>query len=89
MQAIIEHYFEERLTLSPGDGAPPELRHAIDETLSLLDSGKLRVAAHIENEWVVDQWLKKAILLAFRLYPNQVITMGGTSSCYDKIPLKY
>ena len=59
MQAIIEHYFKERLTLSPGDGAPPELRHAIDETLSLLDSGKLRVAAHIENEWVVDQWLKK------------------------------
>lgn len=88
MQAIIEHYFEERQTLNP-ENHPPELHHAIDETLSLLDQGKLRVANHIENEWVVDQWLKKAILLAFKIYPNQVITMGGNSSCYDKIPLKY
>lgn len=88
MQAIIEQYYEERQTLSP-DTAPAELRQAVDEILSLLDRGKLRVAAHVDDHWVVDQWLKKAILLAFKLYPNQVITMGGTSACYDKIPLKY
>ncbi|MCX7091189.1 MAG: 2,3,4,5-tetrahydropyridine-2,6-dicarboxylate N-succinyltransferase [Legionellales bacterium] len=88
MQDIIEHYFEERHTLKH-DNTPPELREAIEETLSLLDKGKLRVATPVKNQWIVDQSLKKTILLAFRLYPNHVMSMGETSVCFDKIPLKY
>ena len=88
MQNIIEQYFEERHALKPNN-APQELRTAIEEVLSLLDKGKVRVACPVGDQWIVDQTLKKAILLAFRLYPNQVISRGETSVCFDKIPLKY
>lgn len=88
MQEIIEHYFEERHSIKPSN-APPELRSTIEEIFSALDKGKVRVATQIGTQWRVDQSLKKAILLAFRLYPNHVISMGETSVCFDKIPLKY
>ncbi len=86
MQSIIEHYFEERHTLKPDQG-PSELRQTVDEVMALLDQGKLRVAEPINEQWTVHEWLKKAILLAFKLYPTQI--MGGASPNYDKIPLKY
>jgi len=65
-----------------------ELRTAIDEAISLLDAGRVRVAEKIDDEWQVNQWLKKAVLLSFRLADNRLIT-GQHSSFYDKVPMKY
>jgi len=70
------------------------IRDAITKTLNSLDAGKLRVAEKINNQWVVHQWVKKAILLSFRLNDMQLITGApGTTeeqSCwYDKVPSKF
>ncbi|MFA9387317.1 MAG: 2,3,4,5-tetrahydropyridine-2,6-dicarboxylate N-succinyltransferase [Methyloceanibacter sp.] len=66
------------------------VRDAVEEVLNLLDKGELRVAEKIDNEWVVHEWLKKAILLSFRLHdPHR---MGGgpeDSSWWDKVPVKF
>lgn len=87
LQHIIEQAFEQRLTLTP-DKAPIEVTQAVSEVLTRLDDGKLRVAEKIDNLWVVHQWIKKAVLLSFRLYENQVIE-GGFCQFYDKVPLKF
>ena len=84
---IIERYFEERNTLSP-ETASSELVNVVNDTIADLDAGHLRVAEKINGAWVVHQWVKKAILLAFRLYPNHV-NDAGFCQFYDKIPLKY
>ncbi len=83
----IEEAFEIRQDLSP-DRSPPEIRMAVDETLDQLDKGHLRVAEKINGEWQVHQWLKKAVLLSFRLNPNEVI-QTELSQFYDKVPLKF
>lgn len=87
LKALIENSFEQRQTLSP-ETAPKELLNAVDEVLSMLDQGKLRVAEKINSDWIVHQWLKKAVLLSFRLYPNQVLD-AGFCQFYDKVPLKF
>ncbi|KTC78970.1 2,3,4,5-tetrahydropyridine-2,6-dicarboxylate N-succinyltransferase [Legionella cherrii] len=87
LQSIIEHAFEQRQTLSI-DTASEELITAVNEVLSCLDSGQYRVAEKINEQWVVHQWIKKAVLLSFKLYPNQVID-SGFCQFYDKVPLKY
>lgn len=87
LQPIIEQAFDQRQTLTI-DTATPELLAAIDEVLSCLDSGQYRVAEKINNEWVVHQWIKKAVLLSFKLSPNQIID-AGFCQFYDKVPLKY
>lgn len=65
-----------------------ELREAVSETLELLNRGELRVAEPSSSGWRVNDWVKKAILLSFRLNSNQVMNLGGMPY-YDKIPLKY
>jgi 2,3,4,5-tetrahydropyridine-2-carboxylate N-succinyltransferase len=87
LQTIIEQAFEQRQTLSI-DNASSELIASVNEVLSCLDSGQYRVAEKINNEWIVHQWIKKAVLLSFRLFPNQVID-SGFCQFYDKVPLKY
>jgi 2,3,4,5-tetrahydropyridine-2-carboxylate N-succinyltransferase len=87
LQTIIEEAFEHRQTLSMTT-AKPELIAAIDEVLSCLDNGQYRVAEKINEEWIVHQWIKKAVLLSFKLFPNQVID-SGFCQFYDKVPLKY
>ncbi len=87
LQEIIESSFEQRQELSP-EQAPKALKEAVQEVLSCLNSGQFRIASKIDNEWVVHQWLKKAVLLSFRLFPNQVID-AGFCQFYDKVPLKY
>lgn len=87
LQTIIEQAFEHRQSLTMNT-ATPELIAAIDEVLSCLDNGQYRVAEQINNEWVVNQWIKKAVLLSFKLFPNQVID-SGFCQFYDKVPLKY
>jgi 2,3,4,5-tetrahydropyridine-2-carboxylate N-succinyltransferase len=69
------------------------VRTAVTETLALLDAGKARVAEKVDGAWVVRQWLKKAVLLSFRLNPNAVMhaaTMGGAiGPWWDKVPNKF
>ena len=87
LKAIIEDAFENRDALSPSS-APDEVRKAVAEAIDLLNSGKARVAEKIAGEWVVHQWLKKAVLLFFRLHNNDIID-GGETQYFDKVPLKY
>ena len=87
LQHVIEEQFEQRQTLSPTN-ASPEITNAIEEVIAGLDNGNFRVAEKIDNEWVVHQWLKKAILLSFKIYPNQVID-AGFCQFYDKLSLKF
>lgn len=82
MQSIIENAWENRQSLSPATTG--EIRDAVESALLKLDSGQLRVAQKQGSEWLVNQWVKKAVLLSFRLYDNQ--PMDG---CYDKVPLKF
>ncbi|HCW6766748.1 TPA: 2,3,4,5-tetrahydropyridine-2,6-dicarboxylate N-succinyltransferase [Legionella pneumophila] len=87
LQALIEQAFENRQNLSLNT-ASSDLINAINEVLSGLDNGQFRVAEKINGEWTVHQWLKKAVLLSFKLFPNQIID-AGFCQFYDKIPLKY
>jgi 2,3,4,5-tetrahydropyridine-2-carboxylate N-succinyltransferase len=87
IQNLIEEYFEQRADLSPAR-APIDLLNAINEVIHLLDEGKIRVAEKQGDSWVVNKWIKKAVLLAFKLFPNQVME-GGFCQFYDKIPPKF
>ena len=67
-----------------------DVREAVNDTLELLDEGKVRVAEKINGEWTVNQWLKKAVLLSFRLNDNQTIPGGPAESMYwDKVRPKF
>jgi 2,3,4,5-tetrahydropyridine-2,6-dicarboxylate N-succinyltransferase len=87
LESIINNYFTQRNELSPTN-SPKELSDALAHILDELNLGKLRVAENINNTWVVNQWVKKAILLSFKLYPNE-ITDAGYCQFYDKLPLKF
>ena len=78
---VIEAAWEERANLKPAQA----LRDAVEEAIAGLDSGKLRVAEKIDGRWVTHQWLKKAVLLSFRLQDNRVID----KRYYDKVPSKF
>ncbi|HEX5160473.1 MAG TPA: 2,3,4,5-tetrahydropyridine-2,6-dicarboxylate N-succinyltransferase [Steroidobacteraceae bacterium] len=87
LAATIDEHFERRADLS-AKNAPPALRHAIEESIELLDSGRARVAEKKGGQWTVNQWLKKAVLLYFRTHDN-VIHDAGYTRFFDKVPLKY
>ena len=88
MKDIIEAAFEDRTHITP-DLASKEVRQAVDEAIHLLDSGKARVAEQKGiGEWQVNEWLKKAVLLSFRL-ENNVPLSSGFTQYYDKVPSKY
>jgi 2,3,4,5-tetrahydropyridine-2-carboxylate N-succinyltransferase len=89
LQAIIEDAFERRADINPST-ATPELRDAITNIMADLDSGKLRVASRKgdSQEWETHQWLKKAVLLSFRLDDN-VLMDGGCTKYFDKVPPKF
>ncbi len=87
LQTIIEETFERREALTPA-GASVPVRAAIEEALALLESGDLRVAEKRGGRWVVNQWLKKAVLLSFRIEENRTID-GGFARFYDKVPTRY
>ncbi|WDE10442.1 2,3,4,5-tetrahydropyridine-2,6-dicarboxylate N-succinyltransferase [Thalassomonas haliotis] len=86
-QKIIEQAFENRANITPKT-VSDEVKQAVLDTLALLNTGQARVAEKIAGEWVVHQWLKKAVLLSFRIWDNQVID-GAESKYFDKVPLKY
>ncbi len=87
LQDTIETYFDNRQTLSPNN-VPTVLLQALEEVITGLDNGHLRVAEKINDQWITHQWLKKAILLSFRIYPNKVID-AHFSQFYDKLALKF
>jgi 2,3,4,5-tetrahydropyridine-2,6-dicarboxylate N-succinyltransferase len=83
----IEAAWEGRGALNAGN-APRGLRDAVEEVIAGLDAGRLRVAEKKGAEWVTHQWIKKAVLLSFRLEDNRVIEGGGTRY-YDKVASKF
>src|SRR5512141_1604086 len=87
LQHTIELAFDRRAELSPGS-ADPKIRDAVEQALAALDAGRLRVAEKINGKWVTHEWLKKAVLLSFRLNDNQVMP-GGSTQYYDKVPTKF
>ena len=89
LQNIIEDAFERRADINPSN-ASEELKDAIASVLSDLDTGKLRVASRKgdSQEWETHQWLKKAVLLSFRLQDN-VLMDGGCTQYFDKVPPKF
>jgi 2,3,4,5-tetrahydropyridine-2-carboxylate N-succinyltransferase len=87
LQAAIEGAFESRATITP-QSASNEVRAAVESVLDLLDAGELRVAEKQGGAWRVHEWLKKAVLLSFRIAENTAISAGALNF-YDKVPLKY
>ena len=87
LRATIEAAFERRADLTPRN-LTPALAAALEECLRLLDSGQQRVAEPRDGGWVVNEWLKKAVLLYFRTHDNHAIDAGFTRF-FDKVPLKY
>ncbi len=83
LKEIIEQAFENKILSTQNT----DIKNAVEETLSILDSGKLRVCDKINGVWQVNQWVKKAILLSFRLNNNCLIS-SGIHKYFDKVPLK-
>lgn len=87
LETIVNAAWEARDGVSAATKGPA--REAVDAALSLLDAGKLRVAERIDGAWRVNQWLKKAVLLSFRLNDNEMIAGApGGSAWWDKVPVK-
>ena len=87
LESIINENFENRVNLTPAS-ASKALKDAVHEAIAGLDHGAFRVAEKKNGEWVVNQWLKKAVLLSFILGKNTVI-QGGFTNYYDKVPIKF
>ena len=89
LKSIIENAFEIRAEINPKN-APKEIKDAVDEVLNNLNNGSLRVATRIKDsqEWETHQWIKKAVLLSFRLYDNEVMKSGYTNY-FDKVNSKF
>jgi 2,3,4,5-tetrahydropyridine-2-carboxylate N-succinyltransferase len=89
LSATIDRAFEERDGISTSTRG--EIRDAVETSLNLLDTGKVRVAERgADGNWTVNQWLKKAVLLSFRLNPMEIVKGGpGESSWWDKVPSKF
>ncbi len=89
LQQTIEEAFENRGDISPSS-ASAEVRAAVEEAIDMLDSGKARVAEQRGvGDWVVNEWLKKAVLLSFRLQDNAPMEGGGFMRYYDKVATKF
>lgn len=87
LEAAINAAWEDRATVTSASAA---VREVVEAALELLDSGKARAAEKVEGQWQVNQWLKKAVLLSFRLNDNAVIEHGsGGAPAYDKVPSKF
>ena len=89
LQNIIEGAFEDRANINPSN-ASREVKEAVASVIADLDSGKLRVASRVgaSQDWETHQWLKKAVLLSFRLDDN-VLLDGGCTQYFDKVPAKF
>lgn len=87
LESTINKAFENRNTIGP-ETVSDEIKAAVKETLVLLDSGEARVAEKKNGDWVVNQWLKKAVLLSFRISDNRIME-GGSTRYFDKVETKF
>jgi 2,3,4,5-tetrahydropyridine-2-carboxylate N-succinyltransferase len=87
LQAAIDNAYEARAQLTPRT-TPGKLRTAVENAIDLLNDGALRVAQPEGGRWHVNEWLKKAVLLSFRINDNAAMPAGALNF-YDKVPLKY
>jgi 2,3,4,5-tetrahydropyridine-2,6-dicarboxylate N-succinyltransferase len=87
LRSLVEGAFEDRQSI--GVSTKGEVREAVEEALDLLDAGKVRVAEKRDGGWVVNQWLKKAVLLSFRLNDMEIMPGPGVSAWWDKVPSKF
>ena len=88
LSSVIEQAWENRDQLNVDTQG--DIRDAVNAALQALDSGQARVAEKQGSDWIIHQWLKKAVLLSFRLNPMEKIPGGpGTSSWWDKVPSKF
>lgn len=87
LRNAIEQAWERRASLSPAD-TDSETGRAVSEAISLLDEGRLRVAEKSDGAWITHQWLKKAVLLSFRLQDN-FLMQDGYTQYFDKVPSKF
>ena len=86
-EALINQAWEDRATLSP-TAAPADVREAVEQVIADLNKGRLRVAEKLDGTWTVHQWVKKAVLLSFRLNDN-VAMRSGDLGFFDKVPTKF
>jgi 2,3,4,5-tetrahydropyridine-2-carboxylate N-succinyltransferase len=87
LQTLIDTAWEQRADINPANGSA-ELREAVAHVIAGLDDGSLRVAQKDSGSWVVNQWIKKAVLLSFRLENNVAMPLAGMQF-YDKVPTKF
>jgi 2,3,4,5-tetrahydropyridine-2-carboxylate N-succinyltransferase len=87
LQDLIDSAFPDRAQLTP-ENTPAPLKEAVYQVIDLLNQGKLRVSEKINNQWHTHQWIKKAVLLYFRLHNNEVMP-GGFTHYFDKVPVKF
>lgn len=87
LQTIIEEAFERRAEITPRN-VETHVREAVEEAIAMMDSGAARVAEKTSGDWVVNEWLKKAVLLSFRINDNDFIK-GGFTNYYDKVESKF
>ncbi|MFZ5556873.1 MAG: 2,3,4,5-tetrahydropyridine-2,6-dicarboxylate N-succinyltransferase [Pseudomonadota bacterium] len=87
LKSIIEDAFERRSEITPRNVAT-KVKEAAMEVVELLDKGKLRVAEKVDGRWVTHEWIKKAVLLLFRIEDNTFIK-GGFTNYFDKVPSKF
>jgi len=96
LSETIDAAWERRAELSP-TAAPSAVRDAVEHAIAELDAGRARVAEKIDGQWVTQQWLKKAVLLSFRLRGNRIVASPSAATpdgprlpqFYDKVPSKF
>jgi 2,3,4,5-tetrahydropyridine-2-carboxylate N-succinyltransferase len=87
LESTINAAWEDRASLNPTN-APADIRQAVQTVLDALDAGQVRVAEKLSGSWTVHQWIKKAVLLSFRLSDNAPVS-GGQLQFFDKVPTKF
>ena len=87
LKKVIEEAFEKRADITPRN-VDTHVKEYVTEAIRLLDTGELRVAQKIDGDWVTNEWLKKAVLLSFRIEDNEFMK-GGFTNYFDKVQSKY
>lgn len=89
LESIINAAWESRADISPAN-ADDDIKNAVNTAIAMLDNGEARVAEpQGVGQWKVNEWLKKAVLLSFRLRDNEIMPAGGFTQFYDKVPSKF